>query len=454
MNTEKWEIFLGVLFTQLIVLALGLYMLREPERLPEAREEILSTQIDEAMTLYAENCAVCHGAQGEGLGATPPLDTPGLAEMAYEDLFKVIARGRYATAMPAWSKEDGGPLSDYQISELTALIQYGDWQAVGQRVAELGLTPLEPFTAEPDAALLEEVSALPEGELLAQGISLYAEYCVACHGGDGLGTDIAPPLNTPEIRSRDEAELSRILNYGVAGTLMASWSGQLTEGEIAALVTLMQRWDEVPSGTIPQPEEPLPVTEESLAQGEALFAANCASCHGPEGQGTPRAPALNVKGFLESTSDQAMLAIIANGVPGTSMPAWGDRMTEAELQALVGFIRQWEPTAPEVAVPVRPGKGRGGPPWLRDGANPTPLPPTETAPQGTTPTATDAPLAQLPEQPTAAPTTAPALPSPTPAAAAAETADSWPDWRVLGLLTLALTLAFTLISLGYERLKS
>jgi len=44
------------------------------------------------------------------------------------------------------------------------------------------------------------------------------------------------------------------------------------------------------------------------------------------------------------------------------MPAWGDRMTEAEIQAVVGFIRAWEPTAPEVAEPARTG---GGGPWWR-----------------------------------------------------------------------------------------
>jgi hypothetical protein len=48
------------------------------------------------------------------------------------------------------------------------------------------------------------------------------------------------------------------------------------------------------------------------------------------------------------------------------MPAWGDRMTDAEIQAIVGFLRQWEATAPEVAQPMGPPSGVGGPPWLRN----------------------------------------------------------------------------------------
>ncbi len=373
-DKRRWirllEVALGILATEVIVLGLLYYMFQEPERTVAAQQEILMTQIDDAMTLYAENCAVCHGLAGEGIGATPSLNNGGLRTMDYEELFKIIARGRYDTAMPAWSKEDGGPLSDYQIGELVALIQFGDWQATQDRVVNLGLAPLVPFTAEPDALILEQIGALPDGVILQQGIQLYATQCVACHGADGLGTSLAPALNDPVVREKASDELTRTITFGSPGTLMAGWSGALTEEEIAALMTLITRWEEVPLGAIPAPDVPVPVTEESLALGESLFAANCSRCHGPEGQGTPRAPALNVKGFLTETSDLAIQQIITQGVPGTSMSSWGDRMTDAEIQAVVGFIRQWEATAPEVATPVR--GGGGGPPWLRQSGQASP----------------------------------------------------------------------------------
>ncbi len=107
---------------------------------------------------------------------------------------------------------------------------------------------------------------------------------------------------------------------------------------------------------------------ESLELGGALYSTNCAQCHGPLGQGTPRAPALNVKGFLEETPDGAIQQIITLGVPDTAMPPWGDRMTESEIQAVVGLLRSWEADAPEVAVATTPSGGGGGPPWLRDGS--------------------------------------------------------------------------------------
>jgi mono/diheme cytochrome c family protein len=426
------EIVVGLVATQLIVFGLALYIFNEPQRLARAQSDILNVQLDEAMTLYAENCAVCHGLHGEGIGPTPPLNNPALAAMPYEELFKTIARGRYGTSMPAWSQEDGGPLSDYQIGELVALVQSGDWKATGDRVVNLGLAPLIPFTTQPDPALLEAVAALPDGETLQNAIMLYADSCVACHGADGLGTALAPALNDPAVRAKSAEELTRTITLGSPGTRMSAWNGKLTPDEVTSLVTLIQRWDEIPLGTIPAPDVPIPTTAESIARGSELYAANCARCHGPEGQGTPRAPALNVKSFLTQTNDQAIEQIISGGVPGTAMPAWGDRMTSADIQAIVGFIRQWEATAPEVAVPVRPGGG--GPPWLRNNTT-TPAQPGQAAQPG--------------QQ-------APSSGAGGPPWAQSQTQPAWwqrLDWPLLIGLTAALSIVFSLIAAGLSGLK-
>jgi mono/diheme cytochrome c family protein len=175
-------------------------------------------------------------------------------------------------------------------------------------------------------------------------------------------------LNDPTIREKDSAVLERTVRNGVPATLMAGWDSVLSAEEINALLALITRWDEVPSGTIPEPDQPVAVTAESLALGADLYSQSCARCHGPTGQGTQRAPALNVKSFLTATNDSAMEQIITLGVPGTAMPVWGDRMTEAQIQAIVGFVRSWEPNAPEVAQPVR----RGGGPWWKSGNNSAP----------------------------------------------------------------------------------
>ena len=375
------EYLFGILATAFIVVGTFLYILQEPARIVSAQDEQLQTDLLEAMTLYAENCSLCHGLAGEGIGSNPALNTSSLNQSDRDALYKVISRGLYGTSMPAWNITDGGPLSDYQVNELVTLIQYGDWEETKDIGVNLGIAPLIPFTAEPDPTILDGLNDVENGQILAEGITVYARDCVACHGADGLGTALAPPLNDPVVMETVTEEIERVILKGVPGTLMAPWENSLTDDEVVGLIELIQNWDKIPDGAIPSPEISIPVTEESLILGSDLYAANCASCHGPEGQGKPKAPALNVKGFLEDTNDAAIQQIITMGVPDTSMPAWGDRMTEAEIQALVGFIRSWEPTAPEVAEPARggggpwwrsgdaqssPGKGRGGPPWMTD----------------------------------------------------------------------------------------
>jgi len=399
-RSHRLEILIGTLATGLIVLALGLYILLEPGRIQAADQTMLTAQLDDSMTLYAENCSVCHGLQGEGIGSTLPLNNPALRTMDADTLFKTIARGRFNTAMPAWSKEDGGPLSDYQINELVLFVQNADWNTTKDRVVNLGMAPLIPFTTQPDPAILAQVGLLSGGATLQAALTIYADKCVACHGADGLGTKIALPLNDPKPRAKTSEELIRTITFGNAGTLMAGWDKKLSTSEIATMVTLIQRWDEIPTGAIPAPDVPIPTTVQSLARGQEIFTSTCSRCHGPSGQGTPRAPALNVKSVLTKTTDLQLEQIITAGVPGTAMPAWGDRLPASDIQAVVGFIRQWEATAPEVASPVR--GGGGGPAWRQ---------------------------------------------------AATQTTASLLDWRVLLLVTLVLAAAFSLISIGYEKIN-
>ncbi len=372
------ESIVGLIALGFIVIGLGFSIYNEPRRIAVAQENILAIQLDEAMTLYAENCAICHGAKGEGIGAYPPLDGEVVRQIPYEELTKIITVGRYNTAMPAWGEAQGGSLNEYQISELVALLKAGDWNATQQRVESLGLSPRQPLTVEPDAAKMAQVANLPDGELLTQAISLYADYCISCHGADGLGTSIAPALNSAVVREKDLQELYRAITLGIPGTLMAGWQRVLSESEINSLVLLIQEWDQVPAGVLPMNEVKVELSASAIAEGEGLYTQNCSRCHGPQGQGTQRGPALNIKSFLNTTSDGAIQQIIQNGVPGTAMLGWADRLSETEILALVAFLRNWEADAPEVSSPVR--MMGGGPPWLSSAQQTNPSNPSPNTP--------------------------------------------------------------------------
>lgn len=98
-------------------------------------------------------------------------------------------------------------------------------------------------------------------------------------------------------------------------------------------------------------------TPEALAEGQALFAANCAACHGETGAGDGvMAAALGQQSHAETGGDTkapvaftdtaAMLGAspallqgkIIRGGMGTGMPYWGPVFTEAQTWALVDYL--------------------------------------------------------------------------------------------------------------------
>jgi mono/diheme cytochrome c family protein len=85
--------------------------------------------------------------------------------------------------------------------------------------------------------------------------------------------------------------------------------------------------------------------------GADLFKTSCASCHGQGGKGGS-APTLNAKEFLKSTTDGQIHSLVAGGVSGTEMPAWGldfgGTLTDEQISQVVTYLRSLEPKAPSV----------------------------------------------------------------------------------------------------------
>ena len=344
--------WMGFLATVLIFATLLIAWIREPSRQVIAAEEYEAIAISEATDIYAENCVVCHGASGEGVGVYPALVDAGT--MDEDTLFKTIERGRYDTQMAAYGLNEGGILTDSQIDNIVTLIQNANWQSVSLRVDELGLTPPELIVAPIPDETLQLVSTLSNGELLTTGLTVYAENCTSCHGVNAEGTTLAPPLNTPEIQATDGFELTRLIVEGVPGTLMAGWDNALTDTEVSSLVVLLQRWSELETLGVAIPvveAPPLDMSPEAIARGETLFYITCSSCHGTDGYGSPMAPALNNSLFLSATSDTQIHQIIAMGVSDTLMPAWGSRFSDADINSIIAYLRSWEETAPIITTP-------------------------------------------------------------------------------------------------------
>ncbi len=95
-------------------------------------------------------------------------------------------------------------------------------------------------------------------------------------------------------------------------------------------------------------QNPVPGTQESVDAGRALFQANCVICHGPHGLGdgpaaftlSPR-PA-NLQMHVPMHAPGELFYWIANGVPGTAMPAWAKKqptpLTPTEIWQVIRYL--------------------------------------------------------------------------------------------------------------------
>src|SRR5262245_53765973 len=70
------------------------------------------------VVLYSANCAGCHGANGQHGPAIAFADPVYLAIADNNVLRSTIANGRPGTAMSAFSRQEGGTLTDEQIESI------------------------------------------------------------------------------------------------------------------------------------------------------------------------------------------------------------------------------------------------------------------------------------------------------------------------------------------------
>ena len=90
-----------------------------------------------------------------------------------------------------------------------------------------------------------------------------------------------------------------------------------------------------------------------LATGKRVYEANCAACHGVNGEGQPNwkvpvngvypAPPHDGSGHTWHHPDQQLLEIIARGtgMPNSPMPAYGETLTETEQAAVLEYIKSF-----------------------------------------------------------------------------------------------------------------
>jgi cytochrome c oxidase cbb3-type subunit I/II len=197
----------------------GGYSLSAPVLHPAADQADLHEEVNRGGTLFARNCASCHGSAGQGDGKASASLLPKPANLAAarfsdERVSSVLWNGVAGSAMPPWRQ--------LPAEDLRALVAY---------VQSLHVSHGAPSTQ--DAASL------------GLGKALFAATCASCHGENGAGNGpaaaaLAPAPTNFHLKKPAEEHAWDVLENGVPGTAMPPWRSQLSADQRHALVEFVR----------------------------------------------------------------------------------------------------------------------------------------------------------------------------------------------------------------------
>jgi mono/diheme cytochrome c family protein len=207
------------------VLSLLLSGCSSPHGQPQGDSEAVApSQVSDFATLYSQNCAGCHGAQGRG-GAAIALANPVYLDIVDEaSLRKVIANGIHGTSMSAFAQSAGGMLTDKQIDEITNGI-LANWSRKGILDG-----------SNPPSYAANTAGNAGHGELV------YRTYCASCHGQGGEGGPKGSAItNDSFLALVSDQELRTIVIAGRPELGAPDWRGNvpgkpMTDQEITDVV--------------------------------------------------------------------------------------------------------------------------------------------------------------------------------------------------------------------------
>jgi cytochrome c oxidase cbb3-type subunit III len=233
----------------------------------------------------------------------------------------------YVIAYPAW------PLIERGTSGVLG------WTSRGQLEAEMSAEEAR------RAPILEAVMAVPitqlplNAELMSQAVSggaaAFRVHCVQCHGANAAGSPGFPNLTDDEwlwggdLPTIETTLINGVRHPGAAATrtsMMPAFGrdGILTGSQISQITDHVLSLTGQGAGS---------------AEGAALFATNCAICHGADGAGLRQfgAPSLNDAVWLYGDTSVAVRNQI-NAPQHGVMPAWGERLDPATIRMLAAYV--------------------------------------------------------------------------------------------------------------------
>jgi cytochrome c oxidase cbb3-type subunit 3 len=193
---------------------------------------------------------------------------------------------------------------------------------------ELAATPVEQLAAKPQL-----MRAAIEG-----GRAAFKVNCVQCHGSGAAGSTGYPNLNDDDwlwggdIKAIETTLVHGIRQPGDDATHQSAMpafgrDGLLKPEEVDQLASYVRAIS-----------RQAPMTADGR-KGAALFANNCAACHGPAGRGDPHfgAPNLTDPIWLYGGDHASISNTIHNSHAGV-MPSWNKRLDPTTIKMLAAYV--------------------------------------------------------------------------------------------------------------------
>ena len=193
------------------VLSLLLPGCSSPHGQPQGDSEAVApSQVSNFATLYSQNCAGCHGAQGRGGPAIALADPVYLAIVDQGAMRKVVENGIHGTSMSAFAQSAGGMLTDKQIDVITSGI-LANWSRKGILDGN-----------NPPSYAASTAGNAGHGELV------YGTYCASCHGPGGQGGPKGSAItNDSFLALVSDQELRTIVIVGRPELGAPDWRGNV-----------------------------------------------------------------------------------------------------------------------------------------------------------------------------------------------------------------------------------
>lgn len=204
---------------------------------------------------------------------------------------------------------------------------------------------------------------------------LFAKHCAACHGERGDGQSRArsglnpPPRSFTSEQTRGELDRDRMIRsvtHGRPDTAMVGWEGRLSDAQIAAVVDFIRakfmglgEAAPVLAAASPAALTAAPASTPKVP-GDELYKQHCAACHGDRGAGaswTLGSLDPPPRDFTRETLPrERMRKSVTEGRPGTAMMSFASRLSAAEIDAVVDFIRAEFMRAADAPAPSAPAQ--------------------------------------------------------------------------------------------------